>query len=154
MLIFFFEKGPDFFCIFGGSSTWRTRCDSWKNPKGRFYLTQIEKKFQKENLLRDRNWPLYLRLKHMIIKILKIILFNCKNWNLFSTLVRWQWCWWHRYIGDLMMVTSLMMVTISRCWWHFSACWCHPNPFVYLLKPSVYHWYLFSEKLSLKIKPS
>ena len=27
---------------------------------------------------------------------------------------RWQWCWWHRYIGDL------MMVTILRCWWQKS----------------------------------
>ena len=27
----------------------------------------------------------------------------------------WQWCWWQRYVGDLMMVTDL------RCWWqnHF-----------------------------------
>ena len=24
---------------------------------------------------------------------------------------RWQWCWWHRYVGDFMMVTEL------RCWW-------------------------------------
>ena len=24
---------------------------------------------------------------------------------------RWQWCWWHRYVGDFMMVTDL------RCWW-------------------------------------
>ena len=23
---------------------------------------------------------------------------------------RWQWCWWHRYVGDFMMVTGL------RCW--------------------------------------
>ena len=23
----------------------------------------------------------------------------------------WQWCWWHRYIGDFMMVTDF------RCWW-------------------------------------
>ena len=22
----------------------------------------------------------------------------------------WQWCWWHRYVGDFMMVTDL------RCW--------------------------------------
>ena len=24
---------------------------------------------------------------------------------------RWQWCWWHRYVGDFMMVTDF------RCWW-------------------------------------
>ena len=23
---------------------------------------------------------------------------------------RWLWCWWHRYVGDLLMVTDL------RCW--------------------------------------
>ena len=23
----------------------------------------------------------------------------------------WQWCWWHRYVGDFMMVTDF------RCWW-------------------------------------
>ena len=23
----------------------------------------------------------------------------------------WQWWWWHRYVGDFMMVTDL------RCWW-------------------------------------
>ena len=23
----------------------------------------------------------------------------------------WQWCWWHRYVGDFMMVTDL------KCWW-------------------------------------
>ena len=33
---------------------------------------------------------------------------------LFTTarMLRWQWCWWHRFVGDL------MMVTIFRCWWH------------------------------------
>ena len=25
--------------------------------------------------------------------------------------VWWQWCWWHRYVGDFMMVTDF------RCWW-------------------------------------
>ena len=25
--------------------------------------------------------------------------------------MRWQWCWWHRDIGDLMMVIDF------RCWW-------------------------------------
>ena len=29
----------------------------------------------------------------------------------FLSLNRWQWCWWHRYVGDFMMVTDL------RCWW-------------------------------------
>ena len=35
----------------------------------------------------------------------------------------WQWCWWHRYVGDFMMVTDL------RCWWQnhyvgdFSVIW-------------------------------
>jgi len=24
---------------------------------------------------------------------------------------RWQWCWWHPYVGDFMMVTNF------RCWW-------------------------------------
>ena len=23
----------------------------------------------------------------------------------------WQWCWWHRYVGNFMMMTDL------RCWW-------------------------------------
>ena len=23
----------------------------------------------------------------------------------------WQWCWWHRYVGDIMMVTDFI------CWW-------------------------------------
>ena len=23
---------------------------------------------------------------------------------------RWQWCWWHHYVGDF------MMVTVFRCW--------------------------------------
>ena len=29
----------------------------------------------------------------------------------FTEKERWQWCWWHRYVGDFMMVTDL------RCWW-------------------------------------
>ena len=29
----------------------------------------------------------------------------------YSLTIRWQWCWWHRYVGDFMMVTDL------RCWW-------------------------------------
>ena len=28
-----------------------------------------------------------------------------------SNFIWWQWCWWHRYVGDFMMVTDL------RCWW-------------------------------------
>ena len=28
-----------------------------------------------------------------------------------SAMSRCQWCWWHRYVGDFMMVTDL------RCWW-------------------------------------
>ena len=32
-------------------------------------------------------------------------------------LIRWQWCWWHRYVGDFIMVTDF------RCWWqnHYTA---------------------------------
>ena len=30
---------------------------------------------------------------------------------------RWQWCWWHCYVGDFMVVTVL------RCWRLFSLCW-------------------------------
>ena len=25
--------------------------------------------------------------------------------------IGWQWCWWHRYVGDFMMVTDFI------CWW-------------------------------------
>ena len=25
--------------------------------------------------------------------------------------LRWQWFWWERYVGDVMMMTDL------RCWW-------------------------------------
>ena len=32
------------------------------------------------------------------------------SWSLYRP-CRWQWCWWHRYIGDFMMVTDF------RCWW-------------------------------------
>jgi len=31
--------------------------------------------------------------------------------------LRWQWCWWQRYICDVMMVTDL------RCWWHNHLSW-------------------------------
>ena len=32
---------------------------------------------------------------------------------------RWQWCWWHRYVDDLMMLTDL------KCWLYFQffVCW-------------------------------
>ena len=38
----------------------------------------------------------------------------CLNRLLFIVFIqygRWQWCWWHRYVDDFMMVTNL------RCWW-------------------------------------
>ena len=45
-------------------------------------------------------------------------------WLKNSQLWGWQWCWWHRYAGEFMMVTDL------RCWWQnhyvgdfFSLCW-------------------------------
>ena len=64
-----------------------------------------------------------LRLGHVFI--------STHDWNCMSTKVtvrgqfkiengekrtnkgdkRWQWCWWHRYVGDL------KLGTISRCWW-------------------------------------
>ena len=34
-----------------------------------------------------------------------------KRYHLSTKNIRWQWCWWHRYVGDFMMVTDL------RCWW-------------------------------------
>ena len=39
-------------------------------------------------------------------------------WNSWKIeLWRWQWCWWHRYVGDF------MMVTVYRCWWqNHNAC--------------------------------
>ena len=33
---------------------------------------------------------------------------SSRTWTNFEW---WQWCWWHRYLGDFMMVTDL------RCWW-------------------------------------
>lgn len=37
---------------------------------------------------------------------------SCFNLNCFLIhLFWWQWCWWHRYIGDFMMVT--------KWWWSF-----------------------------------
>ena len=33
------------------------------------------------------------------------------NFNSTIAEYRWQWCWWHRYVGHFMMVTDL------RCWW-------------------------------------
>ena len=32
------------------------------------------------------------------------------RWS-FSQVLSWQWCWWHRYVGDL------KLVTIWGCWW-------------------------------------
>ena len=31
--------------------------------------------------------------------------------NVYRWVTGWQWCWWHRYVCDFMMVTDL------RCWW-------------------------------------
>ena len=36
---------------------------------------------------------------------------------------RWQWCWWHRYVGDFMVVTDFRCWAESLCWRHFSLCW-------------------------------
>ena len=43
----------------------------------------------------------------------------------------WQWCWWHRYIGDLMLVTFFSFLEhnkdigdiFSSCWWPFKRSW-------------------------------
>ena len=33
------------------------------------------------------------------------------NITVFASKIWWQWCWWHHYVGDFMMVTDW------RCWW-------------------------------------
>ena len=42
-------------------------------------------------------------------------LFDQAIWNLFYVKLKWNlswhWCWWHRYVGDFMIVTDF------RCWW-------------------------------------
>ena len=48
-----------------------------KNPKGQFYLTRNEKKIQKPKIFFCSETKTAPVLNHMIIKILKIILFNC-----------------------------------------------------------------------------
>ena len=37
--------------------------------------------------------------------------------------MRWQWCWWHRYVGYFMMVTDLRCCWQNHCWRFFSLCW-------------------------------
>ena len=36
---------------------------------------------------------------------------NCIKISNSDIKIRWQWGWWHRYVGDFMMVTDF------RCWW-------------------------------------
>jgi len=50
---------------------------------------------------------------------------SSRTWTNFEW---WQWCWWHRYVGDFMMVTDLRWWQnhyvddfFSLCWW-FSQC--------------------------------
>jgi len=75
----------------------------------------------------NKNEPATHRMLSREIMNLRISsLVNRLNW--------WQWCWWHRYIGDFMMVTDF------RCWWQnhyvsdfsvmlviFSICHQHPE---------------------------
>jgi len=56
-----------------------------------------------------------------------------------------QWCWWHRYVGDFMMVTDL------RCWWqnlYVSDFFRHVGDFFKVFNRSsisqTYHQYIWS----------
>ena len=65
------------------------------NDEMNFVLTFLiftQSGYQNDRYLYQIDHNLYLQKKLMII-------------------LRWQWCWWHRYVGDL------MFITILRCWW-------------------------------------
>ena len=60
---------------------------------------------------------------------------NVLNQSSFKRFIWWQCCWWHRYVGDCMMVTLWwwlydfqILVTESLCWrlfplfWWFNQC--------------------------------
>ena len=50
---------------------------------------------------------------------------------------RWQWCWWHRYFGDFMMVTDF------RCWWqnhYVGDFFRYVGDFLYILNRSPTSW--------------
>jgi len=59
-------------------------------------------------------------------------------------LKRWQWCWWHRYVGDglylydLLVKTVTVMLVTSLCWWLYDGDW-----FEMLMAESLC-WRLFS----------
>ena len=82
-----FLYGTPTFCIFGRFSTWRTPCENWKILKANFIWRETKKKIQKPKKFFCSETKTAPVLNHMIIEILKIILFNCKNWNLFTSLV-------------------------------------------------------------------
>ena len=61
------------------------------------------------------------RFKTIFIFII-FILFYCRTFIDFKNFtgrkpIRWQWCWWHRYVGDL------MIVIICRCKWQKKIYW-------------------------------
>ena len=60
------------------------------------------------------NFLKFLRFKNCKQIMLRQRFFR-NLYNIYHNLWWWQWCWWHRYVGDFTMVTDL------RCWWqnHF-----------------------------------
>ena len=54
----------------------------------------------------------YLKI-HSLISFLRLIMIlsDLRYFSWFGRLWGWQWCWWHRYVGDFMMATDF------RCWW-------------------------------------
>ena len=53
-----------------------------------------------------------------------------------NEIFRWQWCWWHRYVSDFMMVTDF------RCWWnhYVGDCFRYVGDFLNVLNRSPTSW--------------
>ena len=80
-----------------------------------FSSCSIKLAFSASKLLLERfnsSFSLFKRVFALVCPVAKISRF----WIDFN-FKRWQWCWWHCYVGDFMVVTVL------RCWWQNHKLW-------------------------------
>jgi len=97
------------------SSELRTKSNAypWLWMKIQIAVNQVEPQFKNMDNQRKSQLEFKIQTSACRMNVVPVEYRGCLSPKPFkSTYVEnwWQWCWWHRYVGDLMMVTILRIL--------------------------------------------